>query len=125
MMEEKTEKKKLPRGARFISEIRIHPFSLFIITTSHHSNRTIKLSHIFLLVFLPPLYFPFSTFVSFSLSLSLILSLSTKGDTVTQGKIDSNISEIVIRSRSSHCSEIDGRVYVFAWVEGRERIHRE
>lgn len=74
-------------------------FSLFFIiaTSHHHSNRTIKLSHIFFtrLPSSPP-YFPrfqrlFPSFLSLSLSLYLSLSLShsfspTKGDTVTQGK---------------------------------------
>lgn len=111
--------------ARFISEIYASIFlSLFLLslTSHHHSNRTIKLSHIFF-TRLPssPLFSVFNVcFLPFSLSLSRSLH---KGGHA--GKIDSNISEIVIRSRSTHCSEIDGRVYVFAWVEGRERIHRE
>lgn len=72
----------------------------------------------------PPLFSVFNVcFLPFSLSHSFPHSLSPKGGNA--GKIDSNISEIVIRSRSTHCSEIDGRIYVFAWVEGRERIHRE
>lgn len=111
--------------ARFISEIYA---SIFLSLSFYYRLRvtTTRIARsscpiFFLLVFLPPPYFPFSTFVSF-LSFSLSLSLHKGGHA---GKIDSNISEIVIRSRSTHCSEIDGRVYVFAWVEGRERIHRE
>lgn len=127
----KKKQRKLPRGARFISEIRIYLFlSLFIIasrvTTTRIARSSCPIFFLYSSSFLPPPFiFRFQRlFPSFlSLSHSFPRSLSPKGGNA--GKIDSNISEIVIRSRSTHCSEIDGRIYVFAWVEGRERIHRE
>lgn len=89
----KKKQRKLPRGARFISEIRIYLFlSLFIIasrvTTTRIARSSCPIFFLYPSSFLPPppLYFPFSTFVSF-LSLSLTLSLTLflqKG--VTQGK---------------------------------------
>lgn len=126
----KKKQRKLPRGARFISEIRIYLFlSLFIIasrvTTTRIARSSCPIFFLYSSSFLPPpLFSVFNVcFLPFSLSHSFPHSLSPKGGNA--GKIDSNISEIVIRSRSTHCSEIDGRIYVFAWVEGRERIHRE
>lgn len=124
MMEEKTEKKKTSSW-RTIHQRNSHPsfFSFYYHYESPLESHDQAVPYFFTRLPSSPLFSVFN--VCFLLFLSLTLSLSTKGDTVTQGKIDSNISEIVIRSRSSHCSEIDGRVYVFAWVEGRERIHRE
>lgn len=121
MVEEKTEKKNFlvahDSSAKFASIFFLFLLSLRVTTRIARSSCPI---FFYSSSFLPSIFRFQRLFPSLSHSLTL-----HKGGHGNAGKIDSNISEIVIRSRSSHCSEIDGRVYVFAWVEGRERIHRE